>query len=299
MKQHWREYPSGRRFSVVDNAFEIKSFTTSTGYKLHFRDFVPVGIHRGTILFIHGIQSHGGWYETSCGKLAKAGYRVLFLDRRGSGLNDESRGDSPSFRTLLDDLKEFVQLQRKEIDGATPLILGAISWGGKIAFGLEIRMANLVDGFILLAPGFCPKVHPARKERFFIALGSLFAPRRLFDIPLNDPELFTSNPAAQKFLREDPLALRKATARFLLGSVRLDFYLRIFRTKIRKPVLLLIAGQDRIIDNQKTIEFVKSFAAGSLVIKEYPDAHHTLEFEPEPQKHLEDIKDWLDDQFKK
>ena len=284
---------------MVDTPFEISSFITSGGYKLHYRHFQPVGISKGTIVFIHGIQSHGGWYETSCKKFAQAGYRVLFLDRRGSGLNEVSRGDSPSFRTLLDDLKEFLQYQRKEIAGATPLILGAISWGGKIAFGLEIRMANLVDGFILLAPGFCPKVHPTRKERFFIALGSLFSPRRLFNIPLNDPELFTSNPAAQKFLKEDPLALRKATARFLLDSVRLDFYLRIFRTKISKPILLLIAGQDKIIDNEKTIAFVKRFASGSLTVRDYPEAHHTFEFEPEPQKHIEEIEEWLQAQFKK
>ncbi len=284
---------------MVDTPFEIASFVTSGGYKLHYRHFQPVGIIKGTIVFIHGIQSHGGWYETSCKKFAQAGYRVLFLDRRGSGLNEVSRGDSPSFRTLLDDLKEFLQYQRKEIAGATPLILGAISWGGKIAFGLEIRMANLVDGFILLAPGFCPKVHPTRKERFFIALGSLFSPRRLFNIPLNDPELFTSNPAAQKFLKEDPLALRKATARFLLDSVRLDFYLRIFRTKISKPILLLIAGQDKIIDNEKTIAFVKRFASGSLTVRDYPEAHHTFEFEPEPQKHIEEIEEWLQAQFKK
>lgn len=284
---------------MVDTPFEIASFVTSGGYKLHYRHFQPVGMSKGTIVFIHGIQSHGGWYETSCKKFAQAGYRVLFLDRRGSGLNEVSRGDSPSFRTLLDDLKEFLQYQRKEIAGATPLILGAISWGGKIAFGLEIRIANLVDGFILLAPGFCPKVHPTRKERFFIALGSLFSPRRLFNIPLNDPELFTSNPAAQKFLKEDPLALRKATARFLLDSVRLDFYLRIFRTKISKPILLLIAGQDKIIDNEKTIAFVKRFASGSLIVREYPEAHHTFEFEPEPQKHIEEIEEWLQTQFKK
>jgi alpha-beta hydrolase superfamily lysophospholipase len=284
---------------VVDTPFEISSFLTSDGYKLHYRRFHSVGMSKGTIVFIHGIQSHGGWYETSCKKFAQAGYRVLFLDRRGSGLNEVSRGDSPSFRTLLDDLKEFLLYQRKEIAGATPLILGAISWGGKIAFGLEIRMANLVDGFILLAPGFCPKVHPTRKERFFIALGSLFSPRRLFNIPLNDPELFTSNLVAQKFLKEDPFALRKATARFLLDSVRLDFYLRIFRTKISKPILLLIAGQDKIIDNEKTIAFVKRFASGSLTVREYPEAHHTFEFEPEPQKHIDEIEEWLHAHFKK
>ena len=64
---------------MVDTPFEISSFITSGGYKLHYRHFHPVGIAKGTIVFIHGIQSHGGWYETSCKKFAQAGYRVLFF----------------------------------------------------------------------------------------------------------------------------------------------------------------------------------------------------------------------------
>ncbi len=100
---------------MVDTPFEIQSFLTSGGYKLHYRHYHSVGIPKATIVFIHGIQSHGGWYESSCKKFAQAGYRVLFLDRRGSGLNEVSRGDSPSFRTLLDDLKEFCSIKEKRL----------------------------------------------------------------------------------------------------------------------------------------------------------------------------------------
>ena len=74
---------------MVDNPFEIQSFLTSGEYKLHYRHYHSAGIPKATIVFIHGIQSHGGWYETSCKKFAQAGYRVLFLDRRGSGLVPE------------------------------------------------------------------------------------------------------------------------------------------------------------------------------------------------------------------
>ena len=52
------------------------------------------------------------------------------------------------------------------------------------------------------------------------------APENPFPIPLNEPEMFTANPAWQQFLREDPLRLRQATARLLIESVRLDGYLR-------------------------------------------------------------------------
>jgi hypothetical protein len=61
-------------------------------------------------------------------------------------------------------------------------------------------------------------------------IGTLFArlvsPRRHFAIPLNDPELFTGNPIFQRFIRDDPLALRTGTARLLVESARMDVYNR-------------------------------------------------------------------------
>lgn len=281
-----------------DGELEILIHEARDGYPLHYRLFHAQGETKATVVFVHGIQSHGGWYEASCKALARAGYRVIFLDRRGSGLNHGARGDSPSFRTLLDDLGLFIREQRAQLPATSKIFLGGISWGGKVALGLEVRSPGLVDGFLLIAPGFCPKVQPSRKERLRIALSRVLNPRKLYNIPLNDPELFTANPAGQKFLREDPLALRQATARFLLDSVRLDLYLRLFPRKIKKPILLLLAGQDRIIRNDKTRKFVSRFAHGGLHIVEYPDAHHTLEFEPEPGKFVADMLAWLDDQIR-
>lgn len=276
---------------------EILSHAAADGYPLKYRLFHANGETKATVIFVHGIQSHGGWYESSCKALAKAGYRVLFLDRRGSGLNESARGDSPSFRTLLDDLADFIQDQRSQLPQTMKLYLGGISWGGKIVLGLETRRPGMVDGFMLIAPGFCPKVQPSRKERIKIALSRVTNPRKLFNIPLNDPELFTGNPVAQKFLREDPLALRQATARFLLDSVRLDLYLRIFPRKVPAPVLLVLAGHDRIIDNEKTRKFVQATVSGPLQVVEYPEAHHTLEFEPEPGRYIQDMLAWLDARY--
>ncbi len=121
----------------------------------------------------------------------------------------------------------------------------------------------------------------------------LAAPRRLFPIPLNDPELFTESPQWQQFLREDPLSLHQATARFLVHSVRLDYYLVGIASRIQVPVLLCLAGQDRIIDNRRTRRFVEGWASPDKEIREYPLAHHTLEFEPQPHPYLDDLVGWL------
>jgi alpha-beta hydrolase superfamily lysophospholipase len=264
----------------------IDTFTASDGYCFRYRRFPAGGAPRGRVVALHGIQSHGGWYTASCRYLARAGYAVDFLDRRGAGLNDLARGDAPGFRRLLDDIAEFLRT------GEPAFVMG-ISWGGKLAVGLEHRYPGITRGLILLTPGICPRIRPPARVRLGILFSRLLAPRRLFPIPLDDPALFTGDPSRQAFIRDDPLSLRKATARFLVSSVHLDIVLRRAPRHVRVPVLLLLAGRDRIIDNTRTRAYVARFASADRQVIEYPEAHHTLEFEPEPRPVFAEVHGWL------
>jgi len=243
------------------------------------------------VVCIHGIQSHGGWYVHSCRRLAEAGFDVYFLDRRGSGLNDQARGDAPGFRRLLQDVAEFLE-EKKRLAPVKKTFLIGISWGGKTAVGVEKYHPGLVDGIALLCPGFCPRVSLSLWEKWGVVWARLTRPTRLFPVPLSDPALFTATEKWLAFLRDDPLSLRQATARFLFSSVAFDLYLRNVGPRMGLPVLLMLAGRDRIIDDDRTRRFVERFA-GPKEIVEYPDAHHTLEFEPDPDVHVRDLTAWL------
>jgi alpha-beta hydrolase superfamily lysophospholipase len=278
---------------AISPAFTTRTYTASDGYRCHYRDYPAAGTPRGRIVFVHGIQSHAGWYEGSCRRLSQAGFVVSFLDRRGSGQNTEARGDTPSFRRLLDDLAEFLRLLRQQ-DAALPIFLAGISWGGKPVVALQRRHPGLVDGLALLCPGFCPRVGPKRKERLAIFWARLTAPRRLFPVPLSDPRLFTATPRWQEFIRDDPLSLRQATARFFVESVRLDAYLRFAMPRVRVPILLLLAEHDRIIDNDRTRAFVERIPSPDKEVHEYAGAHHTLEFETDPEPFPADLLGWLE-----
>src|SRR5260370_32540211 len=244
--------------------YSIEEHQAGDGYRWHYRRFVAAAPVKARVIGVHGIQSHGGWYEQSCRYLSEAGFEVCFLDRRGAGLNQESRGDAPSFRRLLDDLDEFMQSELTRHDSALPTFCMAISWGGKLAIGLERKHRGLVDGLALLCPGFFPKVRPSWREGLGIALARLFSPRKLFPVPLNDPELFTANPRWQKFIQEDTLGLRQATARLFIESVRIGVY--VWFSSVGIPVLLLLAGNDRIIDNARTRPFVEGFDSADTKI---------------------------------
>lgn len=272
-------------------ACSVEAFTAGDGYRWHYRHYSAIGPARAYVVVLHGIQSHGGWYGYSCGRLSQAGFEVSFLDRRGSGLNTLDRGDTPSFRRLLDDVAEFLRPLRLS---GLPVYLIAISWGGKLAVALQRRHPGLVDGLVLLCPGICFRIRPPFRQRCAIAALRLFRPWRLFPIPLSDPELFTATPRWLQFLRADPLSLHQATARFLIESVRLDGYVRFAARSVSVPVLLMMAEHDRIIDNARTRRFVERLPTADKQIIEYAGAHHTLEFEPDPDRFVTDLRHWLE-----
>ena len=270
---------------------EIKTFAMPDGYKCAYRHYSPTGEPKATLVFLHGIQSHGGWYTRSCEKLAEAGYEVYFLDRRGCGLNTVDRAGAISFRLMLDEIAAFIRAVKPT---NRKLFLCGISWGGKMATSFPFRHPGLIDGLILFCPGLASLVKMSLLDRVRITIAAVVNKKRLFDVPLNDPAMFTASPEWQEFIRNDEKALRKAQARLLFQSVRFDIYLIRAWKGVTMPVLMFLAEHEQIINNTKVRKFVEKFPTTDRTIIEYPGTHHTLEFEPEPQPFLADLLAWLE-----
>jgi alpha-beta hydrolase superfamily lysophospholipase len=280
-------------FTTSEPGPRLDTWTASDGYRAHYRAYLPSGAPRANLVCLHGIQSHGGWYEYSCSRLCAAGYGVYFLDRRGSGLNPDARGDTPSAVRVLDDIREFIEQQKLDT-GATPLVLMGCSWGGKQAAAFCQRHPGVVEALAMLYPGIAARVGPPFGERIRILLARLVNPTRRFAIPLTDPKLFTSALRWQEFIDEDRLALRDATARFLMASVILDLRLRRVRKRLKLATLLMLAGRDQIIDNDRTRRRVRRLCRGDQQVIVYPYAQHTLEFEPNRDEFIGDLLRWLE-----
>jgi len=60
------------------------------------------------------------------------------------------------------------------------------------------------------------------------------------------------------------------------------------------PSLLLLAGHGDIIDNAATKACYERITAEPRRIIEYPEARHTLEFEPDQDRFVDDLLEWLD-----
>lgn len=277
---------------------QFAHFVASDGYRLSARHWQPESTPRGFVVALHGIQSHGGWYEDSSQRMCEAGYEVLFLDRRGSGRNSSRRGDTPHGDRLVNDVVQVLAEVRRRRDQNAPqipIVLLAVSWGGKLATITAARRPELVDALALLYPGLCSRVQPTAVQRARLWLArQLDIRHKRVEIPLDDPALFTAEPRWQEFIRHDPLTLRDVTSGFLLAHQDLTHESLAAAPLVRCPTLLMLAGRDRIIDNAATKDWSRKLGTRELTLREYPDAQHTLEFEPHPECFLADVVAWLE-----
>jgi acylglycerol lipase len=273
---------------------EIRTFVASDGYPLAVAVWpataVPV---KGQVVVIHGVQSHAGWYHRLGRTLAGAGYSTSFPDRRGSGANERDRGHTPSPRRLNLDLAEWLR-HVKAAHPQLPLALAGISWGGKLVVVAAARLPKLVGAVALICPGLHPKVGVSRLDQVKVFWAFLTNRRKTFEIPLSDPGLFTASPAGQAFIAADPYCLRQATAGLMAASSFIDLLVKWSRRRVKQPALLMLAGQDRIVDNARTFDYFQGLASNDRTVIEYPDGHHTLEFEPDPARYALDLVAWLD-----
>lgn len=271
----------------------IEVFRHSDGYPAHVR-WWRAARPRGAVLYLHGIQSHGGWYESSGAMLAERGLTVLMPDRRGSGLNEQDRGHCESAERSIDDVRELLDALLRETGQRSAHVVG-VSWGGKLAAAATPAMPEQVRSLSLIAPGIYPKIDLPTMEKFRVAFSFVNNRKKLFDIPLNDPRLFTGNPDRIRYVDNDTLRLERVSAIFLVVSRQLDRRAwRLADSAWRGPVHLFLAGRDRIIENEPTSAWLRSLPSTDRQITQYPDAQHTIEFEPDPSIFFRDLCDWID-----
>lgn len=268
----------------------------SDGYTIRGRTWNLSGsAERTPVLYLHGIQSHGGWYEWSGSLLAAQGHSVMMPDRRGSGFNFRKRGDVTRNERWLDDVSEHVAWLCKQTGSEQVAIVG-VSWGGKLAASWAYKNPALTEKLLLIGPGIFPRVDLKWSEKCGVGAALIKSPGQYFPIPLNDAELFTSNKDGQTFIEQDELTLRDVTARFLIQSRKLDRELqRLPENALNVPICLLLSEKDRIIDNGKTRDWAQRVCKTSPLVVDFPAERHTLEFSHNREAFAASLERWSAD----
>ena len=265
---------------------EIAEWETTDGLRLKYRAWRG-GPDGGNIVFLHGIESHSEWFSACAREISKRGASVYAPDRRGSGLNEKDRGDSPGALRLVDDVVRFAESIG---DSRTGVHLVALSWGGKLAIATDMLHPGLFKTITLIVPGIFPSVSPRIGAKLTIAFDALFRPSKPHEIPIKD-EMFTSAAESLEYIAADPLRLRRVTARFYLESAKLDRFLKKRDRQWTAPTQLLLAEHDEIVDNRRLREMLESLRTEPKKVRMYAGLRHSLQFE-RPYAVAKDIVDW-------
>lgn len=276
---------------------EVATFRTGDGKELAYVAHRPrrLNSRRAAFLYLHGIESHSEWFDLAAERLAARGYPVFSIDRRGSGINRENRGYVSGHVergvSLVEDVHRAVSITRESAKFDEIYLIG-LSWGGKYAMAYDAAHPSEVDGMILITPGMKPKVDLTAPEKAAVFVDMLFAPERQHRTPI-EPEMFTTKPRELAYITNDPLRLRTVSAAFLRQSVAMDRIVARADDASHPPMLVFLAGQDRIIDNAATRELVTRDPHRDVRIIEYPDQTHSIQLDA-PDRLTRDIIRWLD-----
>lgn len=254
---------------------------------------------RGTVLLLNGRVEFIEKYLEPVQELRSRGFGVWALDWRGQGLSsrllpDPVPGHAVRFTDYLDDLD--LLLDRLVLPGlqGRPLVMLAHSMGGHLGArllarrpglfaravlcapmldfrrkrGLTLRAVRLLAGAACLVPGVAARPGPGTSR-----LPPLYRPFE--GNPLTGcPGRYAADAA---WMRDQP-ALRvggatwgwlRAASASIAALNRPDA-----ARAITLPVLVLVAGDDRLVDNRATRRFAARLPDAELM--EFPGARHEL-----------------------
>ena len=267
---------------------EVGSYAAADGRVLRYR-VVRAVPERHRILYLHGVESHGGWFLAAAHALARLGCTTWLVDRRGSGMNRATRpGDAASADELLEDVRRF-----REHAELGSFVLAGLSWGGKLALASALDRPEGVRAVVLVTPGLVPRLDFTPLQKAGVVLSLAAGGRARFSLPIRS-EMFTRTPRYLEYIEEDRLRIRRVTARFLLASRGLDRMLRARIEELEVPVLLFLAGHDRIIDNARTRALLDRLPQGSLRVRVYGHATHSIQFD-DTEDLARDVAEFLEE----
>jgi len=274
------------------NQFTTESISTTrkpNDQKIFYR--VWKGSSSQVLIYLHGVQSHSEWIKGTGVELSKKGFTVYAPDRRGSGQSGYSSGEISDFSTLLQDMREFIHFVQMKEPGKKVHLIG-LCWGARLCLPLSLEKELKLASVVLLSPGLFPLVDYSIAEKIKIGWMRLTRSPQKIPLPLKD-DFFTQNPHYLDFIRTDPFSLREVSAQFLFETLKLNRQARHSLKKVRIPLMVLLAGKDRIVNTGRSFKAFAEVPSKLKKIKIYPESQHTLEFEEKNLSFFNDLERWF------
>lgn len=266
------------------------SLQAADGTQLFIADWLidpPTAAGEGIVL-MHGLGEHCGRYAHVARFFNDCGYAVRTYDHRGHGRSGGARGDVPDAETVMQDAKRVVDEFAQNL-AAPPLLLGH-SMGGTFAAYYATRALSPLGGLILSSPALRIKVTGAKK----LLLRALAGVAPGFGAPNGlDSKFLSHRQDVIDAYDNDPLVHAKISARLLRAMLDAIEFAQRYAPALNIKTLLLVAGDDHLVDAEGASEFFSKLAPGVGAMHRYPGYYHELFNEVEAGRVFDDMRAWL------
>ena len=223
------------------------------GQTLQVREWRPARGHGEGLYLLHGLGEHSGRYDALARWLCARGWTVRAHDHAGHGASGGPRGvlDRPD-RLRRD---AAAQLAGFAAELGRPAWLLGHSMGGAMAAELVAAERVPVAGLVLSSPALAVRV--GAPMRLLASLLARLAP----DLALGnglDAHRLSSDPAAVSAYRRDPLVHDRISPRLFAWILRAGSQARAAARTVTVPVLLLVAGDDAMVDPDGSRAFARA-----------------------------------------
>ena len=268
-----------------DGAPEIRNLKMDDQYKIHYRQW---GAAEGedALLILHGGMSHSGWQAPLAIELRSVmpDLTIFAADRRGCGLNDQ-RGDLGSVHSVIEDVTQHIKFLKTSFKRVH---LAGWCQGAQYATVAASRIPDALSTLILMTPGFFWNERfrsvLSITEQVILEMISVFKlqPDRdhaCIPVPMEATD-FTLKDEWLDFIEKDDLKttlLNLKSARIMDEIQEMSWFAMLGN---RIPALVILALQDRIVDNRKVMQFIDPLFSGkpeNRVIS--VNSGHAIQFE--------------------
>jgi acylglycerol lipase len=268
-----------------------ENVSSAGGVKVFIRSWKPALPARAVVAIVHGVKSHGGYYQRAAEELAAAGIAVYALDLRGRGRSEGPRLYVEDIGEYTADVETLVALAKSREPGAPVYLLGH-SAGGVVSCVYALDHQAEIDG--LICESFAFKVAAPDFVLTVVKWLSRIAPH-LPVLRLKTAD-FSRDPAVVQAMIDDPLGVHReaqpasTVAALLRGAERLE---REF-SRITLPVLILHGTADRVTRPAGSQQFHGAAGSADKTLKLYDGHAHDLLNDHGREQVMADIMAWLD-----
>jgi acylglycerol lipase len=262
---------------------------------IYYQGWLPEANVKAVLLIVHGLGEHCGRYMNVVNHFVPLGYAVYGFDHIGHGRSEGVREYVEQFADFTDTLTTFYSMVTEwQVD--KPVFVLGHSIGGLIASYYLLENQDRFQGAVISAPFVEVGDSVSQATITMSKVLSKLAPK--MGLVALDAEKISSDPDVVEAYVNDPLVFHgKTTAR--LGAELLSAMMRVTTEagKITLPFIVVQGGADSLVAPSGAKMLYEMAGCEDKTIKIYDGLYHEVFNEPERDRVLTDVENWLESQL--